>query len=264
MKNKPRILIVDDEPEFVQALQAALEKKSYSVVIASERRQAERLVRSEEPDLIVLGTIMPRGEAFLFDKWLKQSLGFGNLPIIVINAPPEKQLTKGWRKDEGLQCDAEDYLDRPIDPTAIVLRVEKILDKVTRKIRVLIVDDHAVVRDGIRAVLGLQRDMQTIGEAVNGKEALEKTIELLPDVVLMDIVMPVMNGLEAAKEIARQCPRAKVLMLSQYDDDENILASSKAGALGFISKTVASSQLLEGIRKVSQGGRFAPATLKTS
>jgi len=263
MKNIPRILIIDNEPEFVQALQAALEKKSYSVVVASERGQAERLVRSEEPDLITLGTIAPRGEAFLFHKWLKQTLGFSNLPIIVIDAPPEKQLTKGWRREEGMQCDVEDYLTRPIEPAAIVLRVEKILDKVTRKIRVLIVDDHAVVRDGIRAVLGLQRDMQTVGEAINGREALEKTIELLPDVVLMDIVMPVMNGLEATKEIVRQCPRAKVLMLSQYDDPENIQASNKAGALGFISKAVASSMLLDGIRKVSQGSRFAPAATKT-
>lgn len=264
MKNTPRILIVDDEQDFVQALRAALEKKSYSVVIAHERNEATRLVRSEEPDLITLGTIPPRGEAFLFHKWLKQTLGFSNLPIIIVNTSPEKQLTKGWRREEGMECDAEDFLERPIDPASLVLRIEKILDKVTRKIRILIVDDHAVVRDGIRAVLGLQRDMQTVGEAVNGKEAVEKTIELLPDVVLMDIVMPAMNGLEATKEIVKQCPRAKVLMLSQYDDQENVLASTQAGALGFISKTVASSQLLDGIRTVSQGRRFGPIATKTS
>lgn len=260
MKDTPRILIVDDEPEFVQALQAALEEKTYTVVVASERGQAERLVRSDEPDLIVLGTIVPRGEAFLFHKWLKQTLGFSNLPIMVVNTSPEKQLTKGWQREEGMHCDAEDYLERPVDPQAIVLRVAKVLDKVTKKIRVLIVDDHAVVRDGIRAVLGPQRDMQTVGEAINGQEALVKTVELLPDVVLMDIVMPVMNGLEATKEIVRQCPRTRVLMLSQYDDQENILASKQAGALGFISKTVASSQLLDGIRTVSQGSRFGPST----
>ena len=95
-----------------------------------------------------------------------------------------------------------------------------------------------------------------VGEAVNGRDALEKTIELLPDVVLMDIVMPEVNGLDATREICRQCPRAKVLMLTQYDDEENIKASSQVGALGFIPKTVVSSQLLNGIRSVNEGKRF--------
>ena len=114
-------------------------------------------------------------------------------------------------------------------------------------------DDHAVVRDGIRAVLALQRDMQVIGEAVNGREALEKAVELMPDVVLMDIVMPEMNGLEAAKEICKKCERSKVLMLTQYDDEENVQASRQAGALGFIPKAAASSRLLSGIRSVARG-----------
>ena len=211
------------------------------------------MVRSQEPDMIVLGTIMPRGDAFLFHKWLKQTLGFSNLPIMVINAPPEKQLTKGWRMDEGMQCDAEDFLARPVEPTALVPRIQKLLDRATRKIRVLIVDDHAVVRDGIRAVLTLQRDMQVVGEAVDGKDALEKTIELMPDVVVMDIVMPVMNGLDATREICRECEGVKVLVLTQYDDEENIKASREAGALGFIPKAAASSRLLTGIRAVARG-----------
>ena len=256
MKNNPRILIVDDEPDFTQALQAALEAKSYQVVTANNRRQAEEMIRSQEPDMIALGTIMPRGDAFQFQQWLKQTLGFSNLPILVINVAPEKQLIKGWTREEGMQCDADGFLARPIEPAALVLHIEKLLDKVTKKIRVLVVDDHAVVRDGIRAVLALQRDMQVVGEAVNGKEAVEKTIELLPNVILMDIVMPLMNGLDATREICKECPQARVLMLSQYDDKENILASSQAGALGFISKAAVSSQLLAGIRSVSHGKQF--------
>ena len=256
MEDKPRILIVDDDPDFTQALQAALIDKAYTVVTASERRQAEDMVRSQEPDLIVLGAIMPRGDAFLFHQWLKQSLGFSNLPILVVNVPSEKQHIKGWRAEEGMQCDADDFLARPIEPASIVARIEKLVDKVTKKIRVLMVDDHAVVRDGIRAVLALQKDMQVVGEAVNGREALDKTIKLLPDVVLMDIVMPEMNGLEATKEICRECPQVKVLMLTQYDDEENVRASSQVGALGFIPKTVVSSQLLNGIRSVNEGKEF--------
>ena len=253
MEKKPRILIVDDELDFAEALKKALENEAYFVFTAADREQAEKMVRSQEPDMIVLGTIMPRGDAFLFHQWLKQTLGFSSLPIMVINAPPEKQLIKGWRMDEGMQCDAEDFLAKPVEPLALIPRIQKLLDKTTKRIRVLIVDDHAVVRDGIRSVLTLQRDMQVVGEAVNGKEALDKTIELLPDVVVMDIVMPVMNGLDAAKEICQKCQSAKVLMLTQYDDEENVLASRRVGAVGFIPKAAASSRLITGIRSVARG-----------
>ena len=107
MEKKQTILIVDDDPEFTEALKKTLENEAYAVVTAGDRGQAETMIRSHEPDMIVLGTIMPRGDAFLFHKWLKQTLGFSNLPLMVINAPPEKQLLKGWRMDEGMQCDAE-------------------------------------------------------------------------------------------------------------------------------------------------------------
>lgn len=253
MKKNTKILIVDDDLDFTKALEKTLATEAYSVFVASDRQQAETMVRSQEPDMIILGTIMPRGNAFLFHKWMKQTLGFSNLPIMVINAPPEKQLIKGWRMDEGMQCDAEDFLARPVDTVALIPRIQKLLDRATKRIRVLIVDDHAVIRDGIRSVLALQRDMQVIGEAVNGKEALEKTIELMPDVVVMDIVMPIMNGLDAANEICQKCTSSKVLMLTQYDDEENVLASKKAGAMGFIPKAAASSRLITGIRSVARG-----------
>jgi DNA-binding NarL/FixJ family response regulator len=252
-KQKQTIMIVDDEIDFVEGLTKVLEQESYGVVAAYDREQAEKALRVHEPDMIILGTIMPRGDAFLFHKWMKQTLGFGNLPLMVINAPPEKQLLKGWRMDEGMQMDAEDFLTKPVELTALIPRIEALLNWSTKKIRVLIVDDHAVVRDGIRSVLTLQRDMQVIGEAVNGKEALEKTRELIPDVVVMDIVMPVMNGLDAAREICQKCKPTKVLMLTQYDDEENVLASRQVGAVGFIPKAAASSRLLTGIRSVARG-----------
>src|SRR4030043_397715 len=192
MEKKQTVLIVDDEVGFVETLKQTLEKENFIVATAGDREEAERMIRVHEPGIIILGTIMPRGDAFLFHKWMKQTLGFGNLPIMVINAPPEKQLLKGWRMDEGMQMDAEDFLAKPVELAALIPRIQALLDRATKKIRVLIVDDHAVVRDGIRSVLTLQRDMQVVGEAVNGKEALDKTRELIPDVVVMDIVMPVM------------------------------------------------------------------------
>jgi DNA-binding NarL/FixJ family response regulator len=253
MENKQTILIVDDEIDFVEALKKTMEGENFIVATAHDREEAERVVRTHEPDIVILGTIMPRGDAFLFHKWMKQTLGFGNLPIMVINASPDKQLLKGWRMDEGMQMDAEDFLAKPVEPVSLIPRIKALLDRATKKIRVLIADDHAVVRDGIRSVLALQRDMQVVAEAINGKEALEKTMEFLPDVVVMDIVMPVMNGLEAAKAICRDCKSTKVLMLTQYDDDENILASKQVGAVGFIPKAAASSRLLTGIRSVARG-----------
>jgi DNA-binding NarL/FixJ family response regulator len=253
MEKKQTVLIVDDEVEFVEDLKKTLEKENYVVATAHDREKAEGTVRSHEPDIIILGTIMPRGDAFLFHKWMKQTLGFSNLPIMVINAPPDKQLLKGWRMDEGMQMDAEDFLAKPVATVSLVPRIRALLDRTTRKIRVLIADDHAVVRDGIRSVLALQRDMQVIGEAINGKEALEKTIELVPDVVVMDIVMPVMNGLDAAREICQRCKTAKVLMLTQYEEEENVLASRQVGAVGFIPKAAASARLLTGIRSVARG-----------
>jgi DNA-binding NarL/FixJ family response regulator len=248
-----KILIVDDEPDFINDLRSTLGKESYSVCTASDRNEAEEKVRSEEPDAIVLGTIMPRGDAFLFHKWLKQTLAFSNLPVMVINASPEKQVLKGWRMDEGMQCDAEDFLAKPVTSSVLLPRIQALLNRETKRIKILIVDDHAVVRDGIRAVIALQRDMHVIGEAVNGQEGIEKTMELSPDVVIMDIVMPVMNGLDAAKEIHSKNENAKILMLTQYDDEENVLASKKAGAVGFIPKASASSRLLTGIRSVARG-----------
>ncbi|OGO39484.1 MAG: hypothetical protein A2147_07750 [Chloroflexi bacterium RBG_16_57_8] len=260
--DNPRILIVDDDPDFAQALQTALENSSYQVVTASDRKQAETMVRSREPDLIVLGSIVPRGDPFLFHQWVKQALGLSHVSLMVINAPPEKQLTRGWRLEEGLQCDAEDFLSKPVDPVALVPRIRSLLDRAAaRKIRVLIVDDHAVVRDGIRAVLALQKDMQVVGEAADGKIALDMASRLLPDVVLMDVVMPVMDGLEATRHICETCERTKVLVLTQYDDQENIRASLDAGALGFVPKAAASSRLLTGIRAVSRGEDFIRSLL---
>jgi DNA-binding NarL/FixJ family response regulator len=218
------------------------------VLTSANKAQAQEMARYEKPDLVVLGTIVPRGDAFLLHQWLRQSPQFSDLPLILVDAAPEKQLLKGWRMDEGLRLEAEDYFCKPVGPAALVPRIGKLLDRATRRIKVLVADDHAVVREGIRALLSLQRDMQVVGEAIDGRDAVEKTFQLLPDVVLMDIVMPGMNGLEATKQICKECEQVRVLMLTQYDDEENVLASDQAGAFGFIPKRSASSELLAAIR----------------
>jgi two-component system response regulator NreC len=125
-----------------------------------------------------------------------------------------------------------------------------------QKIKVLIVDDHTLVRDGIRALLALVADVKVVGEAANGKEALEKVKNLAPDVVLMDLAMPIMSGLESTRRIRKRFPGTKVLALTQYEDREYIVPTIEAGARGFVSKTAAFSELASAIQAVYQGGSF--------
>ena len=125
-----------------------------------------------------------------------------------------------------------------------------------QRIRVLIVDDHAIVRDGVSTLLALAGDIEVVGEAANGKEGLEKVGKLLPDVVLMDIAMPIMCGLEAIRRIRKSSPDVKIMVLTQYDDKEHVFPAIQAGANGFISKTSASSELTAGIRAVFAGESY--------
>jgi len=124
------------------------------------------------------------------------------------------------------------------------------------KIRVLVTDDHAIVRDGICALLALTGDIEAVGVAANGREALEMVRELAPDVVLMDIAMPIMDGVEATRRIRKEFSRVKVVALTQYDDKAYVFLVIEAGASGFISKTAVSSELAAGIRSVYRGDSF--------
>jgi DNA-binding NarL/FixJ family response regulator len=251
-----KILLVDDESDFIENMQAKLVAKGWQVLIAGNKSQAEEIARHEKPDLVILGTIMPRGDAFKLHQWLKQNPNFKEVPLIVVDASPEKQLIKGWRMDEGLKLEAEQYLTKPVESASIVAWAEKFLDKTLRKIKVLVVDDHSVVREAICALLSLQKDMEVIGEAVDGRDAIDKVQRLTPNVAVMDIVMPVMSGLEATKQITKQWPETKVLILTQYDEEENMFVAKQVGAYGFIAKSAASSDLLTGIRTVGEGRYF--------
>ena len=133
-----------------------------------------------------------------------------------------------------------------------------------KKIRVLIVDDHTLVRAGIRSLLALVENIEVIGEASDGKEALSKVERLKPDVVLMDLAMPIMGGLEATRRLRRDFPGIKVLALTQYDDSEYVIPVIEAGASGFVTKMSAFSELAAAIEAAYKGESYLSSTAATA
>ncbi|MBT9536749.1 MAG: response regulator transcription factor [Nitrospirae bacterium] len=121
------------------------------------------------------------------------------------------------------------------------------------KIKVMIADDHALVREGISAFLRMSSDIEVVGEAADGLEAIEVAREINPDVILMDIAMPRLGGLEATIELKKICPNTKILIVTQYDDKEYVNRLLKAGVSGYILKRSAGTDLIAAIKAVSRG-----------
>ena len=119
--------------------------------------------------------------------------------------------------------------------------------------KVLVVEDHGIVRDGIRLLLQSQPDLEVVGEASDGPSAIERAACLRPDVVLMDLGLPGLNGMEATRQIHERCPEVKVLALTVHDSDDYFFRALRAGASGYVLKGSSSSELLGAIRSVSQG-----------
>ena len=132
-----------------------------------------------------------------------------------------------------------------------------------QKITVILADDHTVVRQGLRALLEAEEDMSVVGEAENGRQAVQMAKRLQPDVVVMDIAMPSLNGLEATRQVSRESPKSKVLILSSYSDDEYVQQLTDAGAAGYLVKQTAAQDLVAAIREAKKGNAFfSPAISK--
>lgn len=124
------------------------------------------------------------------------------------------------------------------------------------KIRILLADDHAVLRSGLRLLINSQSDMEVVGEAGDGLKAIEKAVQLKPDIVLMDITMPAMGGIEATQQIKKEMPETRVLALTVHDDAAHLKRFLEAGASGYVPKKAADVQLLEAIRVVYKGEAY--------
>jgi len=118
---------------------------------------------------------------------------------------------------------------------------------------VLLVDDHELFREGLAGLLAYQDDMQVVGQAANGQQALAKARELMPDVVLMDIDMPVMNGLEATQAIASEMPYIKIVILTVHEEEEKLFQAIKCGAQGYLLKNIRTAEMLEMLRGIAAG-----------
>lgn len=132
------------------------------------------------------------------------------------------------------------------------------------KTRILLADDHGVVRKGLRFLLESEPDFEVAGEAADGRQAVDLAAELAPDVVVMDIAMPRLNGIDATDQIVRRAPRTGVIILSMHSDEEYLVRALSAGAKGYLLKDSAEADLVDAIRSVSEGKPFfSPAIAKT-
>jgi DNA-binding NarL/FixJ family response regulator len=136
--------------------------------------------------------------------------------------------------------------------------------RVTAPIRILLVDDHMLLREGVRAVVSTQTDMEIAGEAGSGAEAIDAYARLLPDLVLMDLQMADMSGLEAITAIRTAAPDARIIVLTTYSGDGRAIKALRAGAMGYLLKASLRNQLLEAIRSVYHGGKHLDASVATA
>ena len=122
-----------------------------------------------------------------------------------------------------------------------------------KNIRVILADDHTVFRQGLKSLLALEEDIKVVSEAANGKEAIDFAKQMHPDVIIMDINMPVLNGLEATKQIKKELPKTKIVILTSQGDDKSVFSLIEAGADGYLLKDVAAENLVSAVRDVNDG-----------
>ena len=130
------------------------------------------------------------------------------------------------------------------------------------KLRILIADDHAVVRMGLSALFSAKKDLEVVGQAKNGEAAVRETLRLRPDVIIMDLMMPKKDGVEATREIRQKSPEARIVVLTSYATSDGIVQALEAGAAGAVMKSAENAELITAIRKVAGGERYVSSEIK--
>jgi two-component system, NarL family, response regulator NreC len=138
------------------------------------------------------------------------------------------------------------------------------VSEITRRIRVMICDDHALFREGVKSILSTQSDIEVIGEAENGQECVDRAIRLHPDVVLMDVSMPLLKGFDACRRIKKSRPESRVLILTVYDDEDMVARCLDAGAAGYVLKDSPPLQLVYAIEEVYRGQQYMSPRVLTA
>ena len=133
MDELTKILVLDNEPSFIQLARNTLEGSAYQVVTASNRKSGLEKVRRESVNMVIVGALEPRGDAFRLHKELRESPKTSSIPMLVVDVRPEAHSRKGWRRDEGMQIEAEDYVSRPIEPAELVASVGRILERTAQR-----------------------------------------------------------------------------------------------------------------------------------
>jgi DNA-binding NarL/FixJ family response regulator len=239
---KTRIMVVDDHRMYRDGLKALLSRQNDMEIVGEAENGQEAIARTRKlrPDVILMDVKMPVMDGVEATRRILAEMP--DMKILALTMCSEVECKSGI-----MRAGARGYILKGGDFEELTAAIRK----ETMKTRILIVDDHQVYRDGLKAMLARQNDMEVVGEAENGLDAVTKAREHRPDVILMDVNMSVMDGAEATSRILAELPSTKILALSIQADDGFMSSMLRAGAMGYVLKGCDSEKLFDIIRRTA-------------
>lgn len=239
---KTRILIVDDHRMYRDGLKALLARRTDMEVVGEAENGQEAIARTHElhPDVILMDVKMPVMDGVEATRQILAEMP--DMKILALTMCSEQECSYGI-----VSAGARGYISKGGDFEELIAAIRK----ETTRTRILIVDDHQMYREGLKAMLVRQTDMEVVGEAENGLDAVAKALELRPDLILMDVNMPVMDGAEATSRILAELPGTKILALSIQAEDGFMSSMLRAGATGYALKGSDSEKMFGIIRRTA-------------
>ncbi len=235
----PTALVVDDDPTLRDVYRALLTLQGYTVRTAADGLEALHQLQTDPPDVVLLDQQLPQMSGLEVLRCL-HALG-RQVPVVLVSGTLDAE-TCATAQALGVRA----CLQKPIGWVDLERCLVPLQDR--PRLRVLLADDHPVVRAGLAALLSAEADLAVVGQADDGQEAVEKACALLPDVVLMDVAMPVLDGIAATRRIRAACPTVQVIGLSMFDRSAEAQPMLDAGAVGYVSKTETAAALFAMLR----------------